>query len=307
MFLHSRREDFTNTSISSCRRVDNHLHIYEGVFRNPWFLGVQALTLAGQVTIVLKGGEAFQVAPITPSQWGFSFLFGFLVLPIGALIRKVPDQVVVVVAHKLSPLLTPIRKMRKRKQEKKKLKARDAERNEEEKEPGEEYYDEKDEERRARRMQWRWVKATLAGDQEFFEDFLHLHHEGEQRTKAFTKKSRTSRTQTLSARAGLVSAGLAAAGVDVKHHRLTPRTGVFEGPPRPEASEKPAEIIPVDIHQVIDAVRRNPEDCPAGLQIEVHTGTSQEDPVIPAREVLDSSTPPSQNPKYMRFVEGWSR
>lgn len=298
---------FINKLIISCRRVDNNLHIYEGIFRNPWFLGVQALTIAGQVTIVLKGGEAFQVAPITPVQWGFSILFGFLVLPIGALIRMVPDQVVIVIAHKLSPLLTPIRMVRKRKAEKKRAKAKDAEKNEEEREPGEEYYDEKDEERRARRMQWRWVKATLAGDQEFFEDFLHLHHEGEQRTKAFTRKSRTSRTQTLSARAGLVSAGLAAAGVDVKHHRLTPRTGVFEGPPRPEASSKAAESIPVDLHQVIDAVRRNPDDCPSGLQIEVHSGTSQEDPVLPAREVLDSRTPPSQNPKYMRFVEGWLR
>lgn len=257
---------------------------------------------------MLKGGDAFQVAPITPSQWGFSILFGFLVLPIGALIRKIPDQVVVVVAHKLSPLLTPIRILRKRKQEKK-SKAREAERIEREREHGEEYYDEKDEERRARRMQWRWVKATLARDQEFFDDFLHVHHEGEgeKRTKVYTKKSKTSRTQTLSARAGLVSAGLAAAGVDVKHHRLTPRTGVFEGPPRPGASEQPADIIPVDIHQVIDAVRRNPEDCPPGLQIEVHAGTSQEDSVIPAKEVLDSSTPPSQNPKYMRFVEGWLR
>lgn len=285
--------------MTSCRRVDNNLHIYEGVFRNPWFLGVQALTLAGQITIVLKGGEAFQVAPITRSQWGFSFLFGFLVLPIGALIRKLPDQIVVVLAHKLSPLLTPIRKLRKRKQEKKRSKARDAEGNEE-------YYDEKDEERRARRMQWRWVKAGLAGDQEFFEDFLHLHHEGEQGTEAFTRKSRTSRTQTLSARAGLVSAGLAAAGVDVKHHRLTPRAGAFNAPQRPEASGKDP-VTPLDIHQVIDAVRRNPEDCPDGWQIEVHVDTSQEDPVIPAREVLDSSTPPSQNPKFMRFVEGWLR
>lgn len=298
-----RSENSTNISITSCRRVDNNLHVYEGVFSNPWFLGVQAITLAGQVTIVLKGGEAFQVAPITPSQWGFSFLFGSLVLPIGALIRKVPDRVVVVIAHRLSPLLTPIRKFRKRKLDKKKSKARDAERDAEERETGEEYYDEKDEERRARRMQWRWVKATLAGDQEFLEDFLHLHHEGGQRTKAFHKKSRTSRTQVLSARAGLVSAGLAAAGVDMN----TPRTGVFEGPPRPEAPGKPADIIPIDIQQVIGAVRRNPDDCPAGLQIEVHVGTSQDDPVIPAREILNSRTPPSQNPKYMRFVDGWLR
>lgn len=307
MCLYSIRAKPTDESIISCRRVDNNLHIYEGVFRNPWFLGVQALTLAGQVTIVLKGGDAFQVAPISASQWGFSILFGFLVLPIGALIRKTPDKVVVVIAHKLSPLLAPIRRLRKRKQEKKSSKARDAEEVERTREPGDEYYDEKDEERRARRMQWRWVKAGLAGDQEFFEDFLHLHHEGEQRTEAFTKKSRTRRTQTLSAKAGLVSAGLAAAGVDVKHHRLTPRAGAFNAPPPPESLNKSLEVAPVDIHQVINAVRRNPEDCPTGLQIEVHVGTSQEDPVIPAREILNSSTPPSQNPKFMGFVEGWLR
>ncbi|KAI3391054.1 hypothetical protein diail_8082 [Diaporthe ilicicola] len=215
-----------------------------------------------------------------------------------------PDNIVIVVAHKLSPLLIPIRKIRKRKLEKKRSKAKDAEEGERAKEPGEEYYDEKDEERRARRMQWRWVKAGLAGDQDFFEDFLHLHHEGEQRTGAFTRKSRTSRTQTLSAKAGLVSAGLAAAGVDVKHHRLTPRAGVFRAPPRPEASSK-ALVVAVDIHQVIDAVRRNPEDSPSGWQLEVHAGASQEDPVNLAWEVLDSSTPPSQNPKFVRFVEGW--
>ncbi|POS70561.1 plasma membrane calcium-transporting ATPase [Diaporthe helianthi] len=292
---------------SNCRRVDNNLHIYEGILHNPWFLGVQALTIAGQVTIVLKGGEAFQVAPITPAQWGFSILFGFLVLPIGALIRLVPDQVVVVIAHKLSPILTPIRMIRKRKAEKKKTKAKDAEKIEEQRE-NDAYYDERDEERRARRMQWRWVKATLAGDQQFLEDFLHLHHESEQRTKTFARKSRTSRTQTLSARVGLVSAGLAAAGVDMKHHRLTPRTGDLEAPPRPGSSSEAAcaENTPVDIHQVIDAVRRNPDDCPSGLQIEVHSGTSEEDPVLPAREVLDSSAPPSQNPNYMRFVDGWS-
>jgi hypothetical protein len=268
---------------------------------------VQALTIAGQVTIVLKGGEAFQVAPITPAQWGFSILFGFLVLPIGALIRLVPDQVMVVIAHQLSPLMTPVRIIRKRQAEKKKARGKDAEKSEKKREPAERYYDEKDEERRARRMQWRWVKATLAGDQEFFEDFLHLHHEGEQRTEAFTRKSKTSRTQTLSARAGLVSAGLAAAGVDVKHHRLTPRTGVLEGPPRPEPPRKAAESNPVDIHQIIDAVRRNPDNCPSSLQIEVHSGTSQDDPVLPTREILDSSTPPSQNPKYMSFVKGWLR
>ncbi|KAG5951929.1 hypothetical protein E4U53_002000 [Claviceps sorghi] len=77
----------------NCRRVDNKLDIwYQGVLRNPWFIGVQMLTLVGQFVIIFRGGEAFDTVPLTGAQWGWSVLFGGLTIPLGALIRQIPDR-----------------------------------------------------------------------------------------------------------------------------------------------------------------------------------------------------------------------
>ncbi|KAF5665161.1 putative calcium P-type ATPase [Fusarium heterosporum] len=79
----------------NCRRVDNKLDIwYQGILRNPWFIGVQLITVAGQFVIVLKGGEAFDTSPLTGAQWGWSLLFGIMSIPLGALIRQIPDSLV---------------------------------------------------------------------------------------------------------------------------------------------------------------------------------------------------------------------
>ncbi|CAM1508555.1 Fc.00g054030.m01.CDS01 [Cosmosporella sp. VM-42] len=79
----------------NCRRVDNKLDIwYQGVFKNPWFIGVQLLTIVGQVVIIVKGGEAFDTRSLTGAQWGWSMLFGVLAIPLGALIRQFPDRLV---------------------------------------------------------------------------------------------------------------------------------------------------------------------------------------------------------------------
>lgn len=79
----------------NCRRVDNKLDIwYQGILKNPWFIGVQLLTILGQFLIVFKGGEAFDTKPLTGAQWGWSLLFGSLTIPLGALIRQVPDRYV---------------------------------------------------------------------------------------------------------------------------------------------------------------------------------------------------------------------
>ncbi|KAK1478526.1 calcium-translocating P-type ATPase [Colletotrichum cuscutae] len=79
----------------NCRRVDNKLNIwYQGVLRNPWFIGVQCATLAGQMIIIWKGGQAFDTRPLNGAQWSWSMLFGVLVIPLGALIRQIPDAYV---------------------------------------------------------------------------------------------------------------------------------------------------------------------------------------------------------------------
>lgn len=77
----------------NCRRVDNKIDIwYQGILRNVWFLGVQLITIVGQFIIVFKGGEAFDTTPLTGAQWGWSLLFGVMSIPLGALIRQIPDR-----------------------------------------------------------------------------------------------------------------------------------------------------------------------------------------------------------------------
>ncbi|KAI9162791.1 Calcium-transporting ATPase [Paramyrothecium foliicola] len=132
---------------SNCRRVDNRLNIFEGVHKNPWFIAVQVITIGGQVAIILKGGNAFQVQALNGAQWGWSIFFGFLTLPIGMLIRLFPDEYALAIARKLKPLAWPIIQVTRWFRQRKAAKAISKQQKEDE-------YDEPDEERRIRRMQW---------------------------------------------------------------------------------------------------------------------------------------------------------
>lgn len=86
----------------NCRRVDNKLDIwYQGVLKNPWFIGVQCLTLVGQFVIIFKGGEAFDTTPLSGAQWGWSILFGIITIPLGAAIRQIPDRYVLSFFHQV--------------------------------------------------------------------------------------------------------------------------------------------------------------------------------------------------------------
>jgi P-type Ca2+ transporter type 2C len=77
---------------TNCRTADSRLNIFEGITRNPWFFFVQIVTVTGQVLIVMFGSTAFQVARPTSTQWATSVVIGFLTLPLGALIRCIPDR-----------------------------------------------------------------------------------------------------------------------------------------------------------------------------------------------------------------------
>jgi Ca2+-transporting ATPase len=131
----------------NCRRVDNRFNIFEGVHKNPWFIGVQAITIGGQVIIIIKGRNAFQVEALSATQWGWCIFFGFLTLPIGAMIRLFPDKYVVSLGHSLKPVLWPVRRVTAILRRRRAAKAT-AKREKEESE------EEPDEERRIRRMQW---------------------------------------------------------------------------------------------------------------------------------------------------------
>jgi Ca2+-transporting ATPase len=78
----------------NCRRIDNKKNIFEGFWRNNFFMGIIAIMVGGQAIIVNFGGAAFVVKPITGTHWGISIILGFLTLPIGVIIRMIPDRYV---------------------------------------------------------------------------------------------------------------------------------------------------------------------------------------------------------------------
>jgi Ca2+-transporting ATPase len=82
------------TNSDSNRRLDNKFNIFEGMFRNLFFIGVNIIMVGGQVMIIFVGGKAFNIVGLTGEQWGYSIFFGFLSIPVGAIIRLIPDELI---------------------------------------------------------------------------------------------------------------------------------------------------------------------------------------------------------------------
>ncbi|SPN97131.1 probable NCA-3 calcium P-type ATPase NCA-3 (Ca2+-transporting ATPase) [Cephalotrichum gorgonifer] len=74
------------------RRLDNKLNIFEGIQRNYFFLIMNVIMIGGQVLIIFKGGEAFQIKPLNGKEWGMSIGLGAISIPWGAVIRLTPDS-----------------------------------------------------------------------------------------------------------------------------------------------------------------------------------------------------------------------
>ncbi|ESK85120.1 calcium-transporting atpase [Moniliophthora roreri MCA 2997] len=73
------------------RRLDSQLNIFEGMHRNLYFVVITLLEIAIQVLIVFVGGAAFQVVRVAGREWGISLALGFVAIPLGAVIRLLPD------------------------------------------------------------------------------------------------------------------------------------------------------------------------------------------------------------------------
>ncbi|CAK7232720.1 plasma membrane calcium [Sporothrix bragantina] len=75
------------------RRLDNHFNIFEGLLQNWFFMAISVIMVGGQVLIIQVGGLAFNIASEgqSPTMWGYAVGLGFVSIPIGALIRCVPD------------------------------------------------------------------------------------------------------------------------------------------------------------------------------------------------------------------------
>ncbi|RFU80744.1 ca2+-transporting atpase [Trichoderma arundinaceum] len=73
------------------RRIDNKLNIFEGLHRNWLFIVMMTIMVGGQLIIIYVGGEAFVVVRLTAAQWAISIGFGLGSIPVGILIRLLPD------------------------------------------------------------------------------------------------------------------------------------------------------------------------------------------------------------------------
>ncbi|KAF3031642.1 plasma membrane calcium, partial [Didymella heteroderae] len=76
------------------RRLDNHFNVLEGITHNWFFIGILLIMIGGQTMIVFVGGVAFSVTSLNGPQWGYSIVLGFLSLPVGMIIRLIPDELI---------------------------------------------------------------------------------------------------------------------------------------------------------------------------------------------------------------------
>lgn len=85
---------------SSNRRLDNRFNIFEGLSQNWFFIGINTIMCGAQVLIVFYGGDAFNIThaegdpPQTAAQWGYALVLGIISIPVGAIIRLIPDGLI---------------------------------------------------------------------------------------------------------------------------------------------------------------------------------------------------------------------
>ncbi|KAH7021032.1 putative calcium P-type ATPase [Microdochium trichocladiopsis] len=82
------------------RRLDNKFNILEGLTQNWFFIGINVIMCGAQVLIIFFGGIPFSIPTTTAEgrppqsgpQWGIALICGLLSIPIGMLIRCIPDE-----------------------------------------------------------------------------------------------------------------------------------------------------------------------------------------------------------------------
>ncbi|OZJ02550.1 hypothetical protein BZG36_04504 [Bifiguratus adelaidae] len=76
------------------RRIDNRLNIFERIHKNLFFIVIFFICAGGQALIVNVGGVAFSVTRVDSVQWAIALIAGVISLPVGLILRLIPDDVV---------------------------------------------------------------------------------------------------------------------------------------------------------------------------------------------------------------------
>mmetsp|Transcript_46009 Transcript_46009/g.75054 ORF Transcript_46009/g.75054 Transcript_46009/m.75054 type:complete len:1069 (-) Transcript_46009:310-3516(-) len=74
----------------NCRKLYGEINVFEGIFKNPIFVGILLVIIVGQILIVTLGGHAFKVVPLPINLWLISVAIGFSSLVVGFLLRFIP-------------------------------------------------------------------------------------------------------------------------------------------------------------------------------------------------------------------------
>ncbi|KAG9302148.1 hypothetical protein G9A89_020582 [Geosiphon pyriformis] len=92
----------------NCRRIDDHLNIFHNILHNHVFIIIQIVVIAGQFFIVQYGGVAFGTTSLNLYQWITTVLIGFLSIPVGIIIRFLPNSCVpdAILNEERKPLVT---------------------------------------------------------------------------------------------------------------------------------------------------------------------------------------------------------
>lgn len=70
--------------------------------------------IGSQIVIVFVGGQSFSVVRMSGSQWAYSVVLGFLSIPVGYLIRQVPDGPIEAIVERSRRFLSKLRFVRYR-------------------------------------------------------------------------------------------------------------------------------------------------------------------------------------------------
>lgn len=68
-----------------------NLDFFQHLFRNWYFITIALIIGGFQILIMFVGGAAFSIARQTPGMWATAILCGFLSIPVGLLIRIIPN------------------------------------------------------------------------------------------------------------------------------------------------------------------------------------------------------------------------
>ncbi|KAJ1895491.1 hypothetical protein LPJ81_004947 [Coemansia sp. IMI 209127] len=78
----------------NCRVLHSEVNCFKGIHKNMFFIGIFLISVLGQVIIVQWGGVAFQTTALSGKYWAFSIIGGLLSLPVGLVLRLLPDEMI---------------------------------------------------------------------------------------------------------------------------------------------------------------------------------------------------------------------